>query len=125
MKDGKTRKTHPGGDFFMNYHFANAIRSKVPPYFDVYRGVTASIVGILAYRSALKNSCTFDLPDFRQKSVRKEFVTDHWQVDPIFRKKEDPWLSMTGDIKPSRKMIVYAEKIWKSVGYINEKKDKN
>ncbi|MBI3942032.1 MAG: hypothetical protein HY326_03390 [Chloroflexi bacterium] len=33
---------HGGGDFWTNFHFANAIRSGQQPYLDVYRGVTMS-----------------------------------------------------------------------------------
>ena len=34
------RAGHGGGDFFTNYHFAEAIRKKRKrPYFDVYRGL--------------------------------------------------------------------------------------
>jgi len=66
--DKATKSGHGGGDFFMNYHFAQAIKTGEPPYFDVYRGVAMSIVGILAYRSALDNSNTFAVPDFRIKS---------------------------------------------------------
>ncbi|NLE46423.1 MAG: Gfo/Idh/MocA family oxidoreductase, partial [Chloroflexi bacterium] len=60
---------HGGGDFFMNYHFAEAIRTNTPPYLDVYRGVAMSIVGPLAYRSALADSATIEVPDFRKRSV--------------------------------------------------------
>ena len=43
------RTGHQGGDFFMNYHFAQAIRTAEPPFLDVYRDVAMSIVGILAF----------------------------------------------------------------------------
>ena len=49
------RTGHGGGDFFTSHHFAEAIRSGQQPFLDVYRGVSMSIVGILAWRSALND----------------------------------------------------------------------
>ena len=108
---------HGGGDFFMNYHFAQAIRTGKPPYLDVYRGVVMSIVGILAYRSALNDSNTVEVPDFRKKSVRAKYKNDDWNPDPTRRKKGWPWPSIRGDIKPTKKAIAYARKIWEDMGY--------
>ena len=52
----QARKTgHGGGDFFVEYFFAQAIRSGEPPWCDVYRGLAMSVVGIQAWRSALAN----------------------------------------------------------------------
>ncbi len=114
------RSGHGGGDFFMNYHFANAIRSGKPPYLDVYRGVAMSIVGIQAYRSALKDSNTFEVPDFRRKAVRDKFRRDDWNPDPTRRKKGCPWPSVLGKITPSRKAVAFAKKVWKEAGYQSE-----
>jgi len=111
---------HGGGDYFMNYHFAEAIRRGEQPYFDVYRGVAASVVGILAYRSALNDSCSIEVPDFRNKSVRRKYVNDHWQPDPTRRKENDPWPSVLGEIKPSPEALAYARKVWAAQGYIGE-----
>ncbi len=105
---------HGGGDFFMNYHFAQAIRKNEPPYWDVYRGVLCSIVGIQAYRSALKNSNTVEVPDLRKSSVRKKYKNDHWRPDP---KKGNPWPSILGKITPSKEGMKYAQKIWRKAGY--------
>lgn len=106
------RTGHGGGDYFMNYHFAEAIRTGKPPYWDVYRGVAASIVGILAYRSALGDSCSLEVPDFRKQAVRRQYADDHWQPDPTCRKAGDPWPSVLGEIKPSRKAMAHARKVW-------------
>lgn len=105
---------HGGGDFFMNYFFAKAIETGKQPYLDVYRGVAMSIVGILAYRSALNNSNTVDMPDFRKKSERKKFSTDDWNPDPTRRKLGYPYPSVIGDIKPTKKGLAFAKKIWKN-----------
>ncbi len=111
---------HGGGDFFMNYHFAEAIRKGKQPFLDVYRGVAMSCVGILAYRSALNDSNTLDIPDFRKETVRKKYENDHWSPDPTQRKKGDPWPSILGNIKPTKKGMAYAKKIWKKNGYTGE-----
>ncbi|MHB9071622.1 MAG: Gfo/Idh/MocA family protein [Sedimentisphaerales bacterium] len=112
---------HGGGDFFMDYHFAQAIRRNEQPYFDVYRGVAMSSVGILAYRSALQNSNTVDVPDFRRESTLRKFTKDDWSPDPVQHKSGQPWPSILGDVKPSAKGIEYARKIWKKAGFeVNE-----
>jgi predicted dehydrogenase len=108
---------HGGGDFFVNYHFAEAIRKQEQPYLDVYRGVAMSIVGILAYRSALADSATLEVPDFRNESTRREYADDDWSPDPAKRHPGQPWPSIVGDIKPSAKALAYAREIWKEIGY--------
>jgi len=111
---------HGGGDFFTTYHFANAIRTGKPPYLDVYRGVVMSIVGILAYRSALDDSNSVVVPDFRKKSVRSRYRNDHWTPDPERRKKGYPWPSMRGNIKPRPAALVSARKDWRQIGYMGK-----
>ena len=112
-----TQSGHGGGDFWMNLHFAEAIRKNEPPYLDVYRGVAMSCVGILAYRSALQDSAPFDIPDFRQESVREQYEDDHWSPDPTQRKEGDPWPSIRGKIEPTEEALAEARKIWGSMGY--------
>ena len=114
------RAGHGGGDFFMNYHFAEAIRKNEPPYLDVYRGVAMSIVGILAYRSALNDSNTIDVPDFRKKAVRKQYANDHWSPDPTRREKGDPRSSVRGDVQPSPAALEHARKDWRAAGYTGD-----
>lgn len=111
------RAGHGGGDFFMIYEFAEAIRSGEQPYLDVYRGVAMAMVGILAYRSALQDSKTIEVPDFRKKSVRRKYARDDWSPDPAKRRKGQPWPSILGEIKPTRKGLDYARKVWKKIGY--------
>ena len=112
------RAGHGGGDFFTTFHFARAIRGEAPPYWDVYRGVAASIVGILAYRSALQNSNTVEVPDLRLKAVRDRYRDDHWSPDPATRKQGDPWPSVLGDLRPPEEGLAYAREIWKAMGYV-------
>ena len=111
------RSGHGGGDFFMNYHFASAIRSGEPPYLDVYRGVAMSVVGPLAYRSALNDSNTVDVPDFRRKAVRDQYRHDDWNPDPARRREGYPWPSILGDVKIDKRALAYARKVWEKGGY--------
>jgi len=117
MADLANRSGHGGGDFFMMYHFAKAIRSGRPPFLDVYRGVAMSIVGIQAYRSALNDSNTEIIPDFHKESVRKLYENDDWSPDPARRKPGQPWPSVEGDKKISAFSLAYARKVWKKSGY--------
>jgi len=115
--DLASRSGHGGGDFWTNFHFANAIRTNKPPFLDVYRGVAMSSVGILAWRSALNAGATETLPDFKKESERKRFENDHWS----------PWQDGTGDGKAppsvlgtpkvSKKGLANAKKVWKQMGY--------
>ncbi len=112
-----TRASHGGGDFFTTYHFSEAIRTGKPPYLDVYRGVTMSITGILAWRSALDDSAPLDVPDFRDEAVRKQYEHDHWSPDPTRENKDRPGTSITGDIAPTEEARVFAKEIWAGKGY--------
>ena len=77
------RAGHGGGDFFTNYHFAEAIRKNETPYFDIYRGLEMAMVGIQAWRSCLDNGAPYEIPDFRQESVRvRSTRTIHWSPWP-------------------------------------------
>lgn len=108
---------HQGSDFFMNYLFAQAINRNEQPYFNVHRGVVMSMVGILAYRSALENSNTIDIPDFRKTVIQRKYAKDDWSPDPEKHREGQPWPSILGNIKPTEKGKAYAEKIWSSIGY--------
>ena len=111
---------HGGGDYFVIHNFAEAIRKNEQPYLDVYRGVAMSVVGILAYRSALQDSNTVDIPDFHNAEERKKYADDHWNPDPAQRKEGYPWPSVMGDIKPPQEGLAYARKIWRGMGYAGE-----
>jgi hypothetical protein len=111
------RAGHGGGDYFTNFYFARAIRGEEPPYWDVYRGVAASIVGILAYRSALQDGNTMDVPDLRRKEERDRFRSDHWSPDPTVRREGDPWPSILGSLEPSEQGLAYAREVWAGMGY--------
>jgi predicted dehydrogenase len=109
---------HGGGDFFTNYHFANAIRTGEQPFLDVYRGIDMTIAGIQAWRSALKDGAPVEIPDFRKESVRKRYVNDHFSPNPDALKKHRCPVSITGTVKPSAAAKKLAKKVWKEQGYI-------
>ena len=108
---------HGGADYFTSYHFADAIRTDTQPYLDVYRGVTMSIVGILAYRSALDDGNAVVVPDLRQKKARGRYRQDDWTPNPAHRRPGQPWPSITGPIKPTAKALAAARKAWRQMGY--------
>ncbi len=110
------RAGHGGGDYFMNFHFAEAIRKGRQPYLDVYRGVAMSAVGIQGWRSVLADSATFEIPDFRQKSVRDRYRDDHWNPDPTEKAAAGvvkPPCSVKGVLPISRRQLAYAQKNWR------------
>ncbi len=111
------RAGHGGGDFFTNYHFADAIRRNEPPFLDVYRGVTMSIIGPLAYRSALTDSNTIDVPDFRREEDRRRYEDDHWRPDP---REGDPWPSILGKQEPTAEQFAFSREVWGQRGYEGE-----
>ena len=101
----------------MMYNFARAIRTGKQPFMNVYRGVAMSMVGILAWRSALNDSNTEIVPDFSKELVRKRYENDDWSPDPARRKPGQPWCSIEGDKKISPFALKYARNIWKKAGY--------
>jgi predicted dehydrogenase len=111
---------HGGGDFFTNFHFAQAIRENRQPWLDVYRGLDMTLTGIQAYRSALQDGAPVEIPDFRDESVRKRFETDDWSPWPEDRKEGQPWPSVTGRIVPGEESIRFARTVWDEMGYKGE-----
>lgn len=111
---------HGGGDFFTNFHFVEAIRSKKQPFLNVYRGVAMSIVGIQAYRSALNNNACYEVPDFRKESVRNKYRNDNWNPYSDRPCENKPACSILGDIKISAKAKAFCRKLWKKKGWKDE-----
>lgn len=103
---------HGGGDFFTNFHFAEAIRKNEQPWLNVYRALDMTLCGILAYKSALNDSAPLDIPDFRDESVRKEYENDDWTPDPEKKHQGQPCSSILGEITPPQEAKSFAEKIW-------------
>lgn len=108
---------HGGGDFWTNFEFANAIRSGVQPFLDVYRGVAMSSVGILAWKSALEDGKPFDMPDFRDEEQRKLYEDDHWSPWPKDAGPGQPPPSIRGIRTPSDEAKAEAKAVWDRIGY--------
>lgn len=103
---------HGGSDYFVNAAFAQAIRSAEQPFFDVFRGVTMSAVGILAYRSAVEGSMPHVVPDFHDPAERRRVADDHWSPDPSKRGPGQPHSSVLGDVTPSPTALAAAKETW-------------
>ena len=95
---------HGGGDFFMLHEFIEAIRTGVPPYFDIYRGLQMSCLGILAYKSALENNRAFDVPSFHDPKELAAWEGDNWSCDPADAGPGQPWPSIVGEIKKPKRL---------------------
>lgn len=108
---------HGGGDFFTNYHFAEAIKQGGQPYLDVYRGVAMSCVGIQAYRSALDNGNGYEIPNFKDPVQRDKYRNDDWNPDPTRHVEGFPYPSIKGKIEPTPDGIRYAAGVWKAMGH--------
>jgi hypothetical protein len=76
---------HGGGDFWVNYHFAQAIKENKQPFLDVYRGVAMSSVGILIHRSETSGGMPQIIPDFRDKTAREQYRNDTFRPDETKR----------------------------------------
>jgi hypothetical protein len=116
-KEEAIRASHGGGDFFTNLYFGEAIRENKQPYLDVYRGIDMSIVGILAYRSALEGGVPLRVPDFRNEAERKAYENDNWSPDPERAGPGQPFPSVTGKIEPTPQALELAKKVWSEIGY--------
>ena len=111
---------HGGGDFFVNYYFAEAIRKNEQPYMDVYRGIAMSLVAPQAWRSCLDNGAPFEIPDFRDEKVRTQYENDDFSPFPEDKKPGQPLPSIKGEVHPTEEAIAYARKIWDEMGYHGE-----
>jgi predicted dehydrogenase len=67
-----------GADALLCESIARAVQTGEPPYFDVYRGVSASLVGICGLRSLLRGSVPVAIPDLRREDIRQEYESDDW-----------------------------------------------
>ena len=119
-KEEASKAGHGGGDFFVNYHFAEAIRTGKQPFLDVYRGVAMTSVGILGWKSALEGGRPFDVPDFRDEAARKPYESDAFSPFPDQehgKAESQPPSSIHGDIRRSPEAEKVAMDVWKEIGY--------
>lgn len=108
---------HGGGDFWTNFHFANAIRTGEQPYLNVYRAVTMSSVGILAWKSALEDGAPVSVPDFSTEDDRKQYQDDTWSPWPEHAGPGQPPPSILGYPEPTSEAVTLAEEAWQDLGY--------
>ena len=106
------RAGHGGGDFFVTYEFAEAIRTGVQPWMNVYRGLDMTLVGIQGWRSALENGAPYPIPDLHDETVRKIHENDDWSPYPEDRHPGQPWPSITGEVTPSAEAVAAARETW-------------
>jgi len=112
---------HGGGDFWTEFYFAEAIRTKTQPFLDVYRGVAMSSLGILAWRSALSGGMPQQIPDFKDKSDRKKYENDNINPFPVPGEKEHAlYPSVHGKYTPSAEDEAAARSVWEKQGFLGE-----
>lgn len=117
FSDLANKAGHGGGDFWTNFHFANAIRSGKQPYLNVYRATAMAAVSILGWKSCLLEGQNLTIPDFKKKSERKAFRDDQWSPFPEDAGPGQPPVSLNGNLKPSKAALKNAYKVWRSCGY--------
>ncbi len=114
--DLAARAGHGGGDFFVMYHFAEALRRREQPWFDVYRALAMTAVGIQGWRSALDNGAAYPIPNFADEAARAPYEHDQWSPYPEDAGPGQPPVSIKGRIEPTRAQIAAARKVWKRLG---------
>ncbi|MBR6531599.1 MAG: Gfo/Idh/MocA family oxidoreductase [Clostridia bacterium] len=69
---------HGGGDFIVARMFLDCLRENRQPEhpYDIYSAVTMSGVAILGHRSLLGGGQPYDIPDFRNEEIRKQYEND-------------------------------------------------
>ena len=68
---------HGGGDYWIVQEMKECFIRGKEPFFDVYRAVAMSAVGILGWRSCLNHGENIKIPDFRNKEERDAVRDDH------------------------------------------------
>lgn len=69
---------HGGADYFITRLFVDCIKEnhQPPMPFDVYSAIVMSEISILSHRSVLEGGKFFDIPNFRDEEVRKQYEND-------------------------------------------------
>ena len=111
---------HGGGDFWMNYHFARAIRSGQQPVLDVYYGASMAAAAVQAWRSCLDEGRPYPVPDFTSEETRRDYEDDRWSPFPEDAGPGQPPPSIRGVVEPSAEAVAFAGEVWHSIGYEGE-----
>jgi len=93
---------HGGIDYYVTYHFIKVLENKEKPFFDVYRSVALSAVGILGWYSALTDSREFKIPDFTKKEERDLIRNDF--RSPFVERGSKWWIPYRLDEKDQFKL---------------------
>jgi len=116
------RTGHAGGDFFTSSFFAEAIRSGVQPWLNVYRALDMSVVAMQAWRSCLDDGRPYEIPDFRSEAAREKYVEDNWTPFPGKARKPSDQAppSIKGYNDPTGEQIAAARADWAEMGYTGD-----
>jgi len=107
---------HGGGDFWVAYHFMKYINEDIEPFFNVYRSVAMSAVGILALRSSQNGGAEYKIPDFRNEEERKLWENDHSSPFPDENGNVSLPCCSHPDYCPTEEDFANAEKDWVETG---------
>ena len=83
----EAKSYHGGIDIVLLAHLVRFLKGEEEPFLDIYRALALSATAILAWYSALLESKTLDIPDFRNKEDRDR-VRDDFRK-PFARKYSD------------------------------------
>ena len=76
ISKGLSTGGHMVADYRTVRNYIQEILENKAPDMDVYRATAMSAVAILGWRSVLNNSCSYDIPDFRDPAVREQYRGD-------------------------------------------------
>lgn len=107
---------HGGSDFFVNYHFAEAIRTGEQPYMDVYRATAMSLLAPQGWRSCTSNGAPYEIPDLRDEKVRLRYENDHYSPFPEDAGPGQPVPYTGPEPIPSVEAVAYAREVWDEMG---------
>ena len=91
-----------------------------PPISMSIVALRMAMVGIQAWRSCLDNGAPYEIPDFRQESVRVKYEDDNWSPWPQDQGPGQPPPSINGYNLPNDDAIAYAREVWDEMGYEGE-----
>ena len=92
------QKSHGGSDALIAEAFLQYLRDEIDPFFDVYRSVAVSAVGILAWRSVLEDGKEMEIPDFRDPASRAKVANDF--LTPIPNMEDGSGITLPCSSKP-------------------------
>lgn len=89
---------HGGSDFYTMHYFLQKILGgpEGKHAIDVYQALDMTLPGLLGYRSIVEGNIPIDIPDFRDKQIRKKYRNDRWCCDPKLAGSGQPKYSWSG-----------------------------